>query len=295
VRRARLFVLALLAAATVARAEGGEQEEAEKESFYTQATRAVIRLAHYEERRAEGQATATQRVVPDGTGFFVKAPGGLFVVTARHVVESPYDLHARVPTRTPAGTIVVRELRFPRTRRRLHRDLGITTTWPVDVAAIKVAVDGIVHFTHCTDDCGRDEHDHLEDVQAEPPDAIMVFAFPADIGLELKESRPMGRQGILALLADDEFIKITQQLPDGSIVSKYAARGAFLMDVKVFGGNSGSPIIVGAEHLSRNKLHLLGLVIGTNDTQSFAIGLPVARIREVLDLAKDDATVIPAE
>jgi len=68
----------------------------EKEDFYSQINRAVIRLEHFETVQKEGSPNVIMQNKPDGTAFFVQSEGSLFVVSARHVVEQSYDLHARV-------------------------------------------------------------------------------------------------------------------------------------------------------------------------------------------------------
>jgi hypothetical protein len=73
--------------------------ESEQESFYSQAPRVVIRLEHYANIQYEGTTESEKVNIPDGTGFFVHSAHSLFIVTARHVAEKKYDLHARVVVR----------------------------------------------------------------------------------------------------------------------------------------------------------------------------------------------------
>ena len=73
--------------------------ENEEESFYSQLSHAIIRLEHIEHVQQEGSNRVIPRNISDGTGFFVATEKALFIVSARHVVEKPHDLHARVQCR----------------------------------------------------------------------------------------------------------------------------------------------------------------------------------------------------
>ena len=66
---------------------------------------------------------------------------------------------------------------------------------------------------------------------------------------------------------------------------KYAEERCFIIDAEIFPGNSGSPIM-NQTTLSDRKLQLLGLISASNIKMDFAIVEPVSRIREVIDLAK---------
>ena len=72
-----------------------EEAKGEKEDFYSQITRAIIRLEHTQKTQYEGSEDAKITDVANGTAFFVAREKELFVVSARHVVEKEYDLHAR--------------------------------------------------------------------------------------------------------------------------------------------------------------------------------------------------------
>jgi len=64
-----------------------EEPEREKEDFYSQINRAVIRLEHTQKIKHEGSEDIEVKNIPGGTAFFVASGKELFVVSARHVVE----------------------------------------------------------------------------------------------------------------------------------------------------------------------------------------------------------------
>ena len=252
----------------------------QQESFYAQSARCVIRLEHKEEVKKEGQTNPTTQRVWDGTGFFVQTAEALYVVTASHVAKKDYDLHARVPVLLPVtGKVQVMELRLPRERWVHHPQVGSASTRGVDVAVMRIPqlpIGQLVVLQYCPQNCPEKAFNQL-DKDPEPPLQVMVFGFPLDIGLQLKEPRPMGRQGIVALRADEEFIQVE---------GKFAERRAFLVDAKIFPGNSGSPIVA-IPPLS-DRVHLVGLVIAANPNLDFAVAEPVSRIRETVDRAKNE-------
>ncbi len=214
-----------------------------KENFYTQAERMVIHLE---------RAGPSGGYVPVGTGFFVRnEKNDLFVVTARHVAGIGADLRARVPTSLVLdGKTDVVELRLPSAAWVYHQNNGGDKTLAVDVAVMKipgVKDRGITALRYCPTDCPKDEYNQLADDPL-PPDQIIIFGFPEDLGFTLKEQRPMARLGVVSLTADEEFILIDQ--PNGT--QKLLPKGAYLIDARMFPGNSGGPVVV------YNPLSLLG-------------------------------------
>jgi S1-C subfamily serine protease len=207
-----------------------------KENLYKQAERLVI---HLEASSPKGE------YVPAGTGFFVRdEQNEVFVVTARHVATFGLDLRARVPTLLTAnGKTDIVELRLPSSKWVYHDENPVDAqTMPVDVAVMKIAFvkdRQIVSFRYCPKNCPKDEYNQLA-ADPLPPDQVIVFGFPVDLGFTLKEQRPMTRLGVVALTSDDQFISIDQ--PDGS--HKLLSKGAYLVDARMFPGNSGGPVIV---------------------------------------------------
>ncbi len=187
-----------------------------QESFYTQAIRGVVRLEHHEDIKLEGQDSVVRTIRPDGTGFFIHTSDSLFIVTAAHVARQNYDLHARVPVKQESGDkIEVWELRLPRSEWVFHPMKGDVKTHPVDVATMKIPSIkdwGTIAFRYCVKTCPEGQYNQLERDDIEPPDQVIVFGFPLDVGLILKEPRPMGRQGIVALRTNEEFIEIEKNI-----------------------------------------------------------------------------------
>jgi len=81
------------------------------------------------------------------------------------------------------------------------------------------------------------------------------------------------------MISDKKFIKIG---------NKFFPERVCLIDIEAFPGNSGSPVINQPSIIDR-KIELLGLLIATNVRMDFAIVEPVSRIRETLELAKEQS------
>lgn len=257
-------------------------EEKEKEPLYSQLNRAIVRLEHFELIQREGSTKPISRNVPDGTAFFVVSGKELYVVTARHVVEKPYDLHARVQSKNrKTGELEVILLKLPRGEWVYHDNSGDEDTRFVDVAAMKIhwIRDRSVKYFRYEPE-GSKDHDKnqlpLED--PEPPRPILVFGFPADVGFKLLEQKPLGRLGVVSMKTGKEFLKLNGK--------KFAEERCSLIDARMFRGNSGSPVM-NQPGLTDSKPKLLGLVIATNTSLDFGVIEPVSRIREVLDLTRD--------
>lgn len=253
--------------------------EEPKESFYSQLSRAVIRLEHFEAVKQEGSATTIIKNLPDGTAFFVIADKQLFIVSARHVVEQPYDLHARVQVKNnKTGERKVLLLKLPKDKWLFHSTGADKETNYVDVAVMKILSMrdwGIVGFAYESKESPDNNKNQLPFVDPEPPSAILVFGFPSSVGFELMEQNPLGRLGIVSMKAGKKFIKLES--------GKYAEERSCLIDVRIFGGNSGSPVMT----IGDSEPKLLGLVTATNYSLDFAIMEPTSRIREAIDQAKD--------
>jgi hypothetical protein len=111
----------------------------------------------------------------------------------------------------------------------------------------------------------------------EPPQPVLVFGFPSEIGFELTEQRPLGRFGIVSMVAGNKFLKME---------GKYVEERACLIDIDAFPGNSGSPVINQFNLITDPKIKLLGVLIGTNLRRHYSMIEPVSRIRETLEVAK---------
>jgi len=260
-----------------------EEQAKDKEPFYLQLSRAIIRLEHYVDLKFEGSNQIKEKNYPDGTAFFVK--GGtklgrkLFVVTARHVTEKHYNLHARVQCMNKkTGKMEVVLLKLPRDRWIYHPAKVDKDTHYVDVAAMRITMlrdYGLVVFGYWPES-EESEENQLPYKDPDPPQAILTFGFPGDIGFELSEQRPFGRLGIVAMRTGKKFLKFK---------GKFVDERAYIADVEAFPGNSGSPVINQISPFDR-QIKLLGLLIASNIPMDFAIIEPVSRIRETLEEAK---------
>lgn len=256
----------------------------ETEDLYLQLNRAVIRLEHIEAIQKEGSPNVITQNKPDGTAFFVQSEGSLFVVSARHVVEQSYDLHARVEClNVKSGKKEVIILKLPRGRWIFHTINGDKDTHYVDVAAMRIRwikERTIKHFTYELSDSENKDRNQLPTEDPSPPRKILVFGFPLDIGFQLLEQRPFGRAGIISMRTGKKFLKIKI-----GKANKFAEERCFVIDAEAFPGNSGSPVLTQTS-LTDPKLQLLGLLSASNQSMDFGVVEPVSRIREVLDQAK---------
>jgi hypothetical protein len=187
-----------------------EQTE-EKEDFYSQLCRGIIRLEHNEEIKEKSSNKITNITRPNGTAFFVRSGDDLFVVTARHVVEKEYDLHARVQCKNRiTGDNEVILLKLKRDKWVFHpEDESIDTNY-VDVAVMKIEWipdRGIKHFRYELPNTEEANQNQLLFEDPLPPDSILVFGFPLDIGFKLSEQKPLCRLGIVSMVTGKKFLK----------------------------------------------------------------------------------------
>jgi hypothetical protein len=262
------------------------QAQEKQESFYAQVTRSVVRLVHYDatiQTHGRDNVPLTNiRRQSDGTGFFIHTPNSLFIVTAAHSLAGrDYDLLALVPLK-PEGEqqAKVWELRLPRSEWVFHPSKATERTHAVDVAAMKIPSHknlGAIVFKYCLGDCPKEQHNQLANDDIEPPAQVVIFGYPQDTAITLREPRPVGQNGIVALKTNEEFLII-----DG----KYIESRAFLIEANIDKGSSGSPVI---KTPIVGQLSLAGVLSARIPGQPYAVVTPVSCIREVLDLTKDKA------
>jgi hypothetical protein len=250
--------------------------EERKEPFYSQIGRTVIRLEHVSETFTEGNTKAISENNPDGTGFFVWSGDRLFLVTARHVVDTNHDTHARVKVfNEVTKTSEILLLNLPRGNWIFHPDNGDEKTNPVDLAVMKLTVpvkEGFAgNVRGFVFDPTNAASNQLPPEDALPPEQVVTFGFPGDVGFQLLEQRPMARLGIISMHTGEKFITVEQ---------RFANERCDILDIKAFPGNSGSPVMGATE-----GTHLLGVVIASNNSD-IAIMEPVSRIRELLEIAR---------
>lgn len=281
-KKIAFFILLLLFIIEISFICSAKAQTEKKEDFYSQLCRGIIRLEHNEEIKEKSSNKITNITRPDGTAFFVRSGDDLFVVTARHVVEKEYDLHARVQCKNRiTGDNEVILLKLKRDKWVFHpEDESIDTNY-VDVAVMKISwiTDrGIKMFRYELPNTEEANKNQLPFEDPLPPDSILIFGFPLDIGFKLSEQKPLGRLGIVSMVTGNKFLKIN---------NKFAEEKVMIIDAKMFSGNSGSPVI-NQPSLLQLEIKLLGLVIATNENLDFGIIEPVSRIRETIEIAKKE-------
>jgi hypothetical protein len=245
-------------------------------TYFSQISNGVVRLDAIIKQTTKDNGEIERTFSSDGTGFFIHYEKDLYIVTARHIAEGGYDLAARVICQNKkVNKSEVLLLVLPKNRWIFHPNQGDEDTGYVDVAVMKIPIlsDYSIGCFKCksTDlNSLKDNQLSLEDPQ--PPNDILVFGFPLDLGFKLLEQRPFARKGIVALVASDKFLKLD---------NKFVEEKTRIIDCKIFKGNSGSPVV------STSKMELQGLIIGIIGKMDFAMIEPVSRIKETLQIAKD--------
>jgi len=258
-----------------------EQTE-EKEDLYLQLSRAVIRLEHSEKILKEGSNELINTNVSNGTAFFIGNTEDLFIVTARHVVEKDYDLYARVQCKNRiTGETEIILLKLKKDKWVFHPKDELIDTNYVDVAVMKIGwiIDRDVKmFRYELPNTELANQNQLPFEDPLPPESILIFGFPLDIGFKLSEQKPLCRLGIVSMVTGKKFLKTEN--------GKFADEKTILIDSNMFPGNSGSPVIKQLLPFA-SEIKLLGLVIATNERMNYAVIEPVSRIRETIEIAKE--------
>lgn len=250
------------------------QEDAEKVGIYDVMLSATCRLEYVEKTFLEGsnekgQPLIETRIVPWGTGFFVAVGNETYILTARHVAEVDQDLRSRITTiNRETGEAVSLLLKLPRKNWVFHDAEGDKNTRYVDVAAMKIPQKWQDYLRVMGSSWFYDD-----DIKA--PSEILVFGFPEDVGFELKSQRPISRVGVISMCSDELFISDRE--------GKYWPPKACIIDTKMLGGNSGSPVL---NKPISGTYKLLGLVSGGNLRMDYGIMEPISRIKEVLEKTK---------
>jgi hypothetical protein len=172
---------------------------------------------------------------------------------------------------------------MPRSRWVYHPKKVDEDSRDIDVAIMKltnIKDREVVTFRYEGQESVDKKDNQLPFQDPEPPQPILLFGFPGDIGFELTEQRPMGRSGIISMVTGKKYLKID---------NKYVDEKAYLIDVSAYPGNSGSPVINQFIPLIDPNIKLLGLLSAGNQNMKYAIIMPVSRIRETIEVAKDQS------
>jgi len=252
---------------------------------YERFSRAIIKLKHNERIHLKGSDKIKVNVIPDGTAFLLYSRNDLFVVSARHVVEKGYDLHANVQAKD-SKTGVTKDflLKLPRHSWVYHPDHGNEDTHYVDVAVMKInLLPGHELFSFQYSPQWENTVDFSSREQRTPI-PVLICGFSGNTGFRLSEARPLSRLGIMPAFNDNsKSFKISN--------GKFVESKAFLIDAEISEGNSGSPVFQpDPPLLFRNDMRIIGLVIGTDKSMGLAIVEPASRIGETLDLARKRST-----
>jgi len=242
-------------------------QTAEEEPYYSQLTRAVVRLEQHVSTCVPGLEWSREDNVTVGSAFFVqdsfKAESRFFIVTARHVVENALgSLFARVQKSATSKDYAV--LILPKSLWTFHPTATPQGHFPVDVAVMQITLQPFIKaFLNCPSsgkdgECGRDDKTNKpnENQLVGSPsvlERVIFLGFPG--GEVVKDDlEPFARGGLVAY---------TTTSPDYlSIENRPYARGAaYLIDATTLSGNSGGPVLREPLPL-KGGVYVWGLVTG---------------------------------
>ncbi len=277
-RQHRAVILIFWLAALVCLTLFGCKFQPAGDPFYQHLARTVVRL-----ELVLGDSSTDRK--SGGTGFFVIYQDALYLVTARHVVDFGKPMNARIPAqRQDAPQLDVIELHLPQKAWVAHpseptelADIGQSSAPPPTVRPVDVAVARVPWPpTHQLAPIRT-----LVATDPEPPEQVLVFGYPHNLGFHLIEQRPLGREGMVAMVAKAPYIwyQSNRKYSSGS----YADGRVLALDVRIFSGNSGSPVLPAAG--VDKELVLLGLIAGGDKQLDIAVAEPASRIRETLEFA----------
>ncbi len=288
-----LVALTICLAGCVA-ALGSEESTSDKEpkeAFYSQLTRAIVRLEEHRSLCTPGMDWAREVDASVGSAFFVidylEGEYVHFIVTARHVVEKHADLFARVRMGPESNQTAV--LVLPRNLWAFHPTAPAGDEKPIDVAVMRIETTQFLKgFRNCPsegkdDACGKSTRtgepyqDQLADESPGVMERAIFFGFPGGDAAS-GATEPFVRAGVVAYDAPNP--KLRRIVPPESV---------FYIDAPSFPGNSGGPVL--RERLPlRDGVHLWGLVTGGSSVgRDYAIITRPEVISETLAYARETA------
>ncbi len=273
----------------------GDESEKEEESYYSQLTRAVVRLEEHQSLCTPGREWSLEWNAPVGSAFFVRdsfeGESRFFIVTARHVVEERADLFARVQMGPETQRQAV--LALPRSLWVFHPVPAPPGSLPIDVAVMQVTSQPFIKaFLNCPtggkdSECGRNEKENkpLKNALVESPSVMeraIFFGFPGgDVAKQSAE--PFARSGVVAYTAPNPELKISNK--------PVAHDSVYYVDAPAFAGNSGGPVLR-EQFFLRRGVQLWGLVTGgSRFGKDYAIVTRPEKIAETLAHARKTAKV----
>lgn len=246
------------------------------QTVYGSLLQAVVRL---ETRREFDPQTSVSS--PLGSGFVVERSGELFLVTARHVVETTPE--SRVRDSVSGAELVIPRSAWvfhPAASERLQRDSG---EW-ISVDAVDVAVARlpgskdlrVQPLLYCRPGSCNGRRNQLALRDPEPLEPVLAVGYPSYLTFELRQQRPLLRFGAVAMAASEPYLKDL----GGRTYMEARVRA---LDLRSFPGDSGGPVFQGSS-LGEGLL-LVGMILGGDTELGFTIAEPVSRVIEALELA----------
>lgn len=246
------------------------------QALYGSLPQAVVRL---ETRREFDAQTFVSS--PLGSGFLVERSGELFLVTARHVVETTAE--SRVRDSVSSAELVIPRPAWvfhPSAAKRQQRGSG---QWinvdPVDVAVARLPWSKdlrVQPLLYCRPGACKGRRNQLALRDPEPLEPVLAVGYPSYLTFELRQQRPLLRFGAVAMAASEPYLKDLGG-------RTYVEARARALDLRTFPGDSGGPVFQGSD-LGEGLL-VVGMILGGDTELGFTIAEPVSRVIETLELA----------
>jgi hypothetical protein len=272
------------------------QPEPEKEEpYYSQLTRAVVKLEQQQSICVPGLKTAIQKTQPIGSAFFVRDSFNgemrFFIVTARHNLNRPGDLFVRV--QTGPGSEEHALLLLPASHWVFHPEPTRRGYLPVDVAVMRIAAQPFIKtFLNCSTDGKNGECGHnyktkepLVNQIVKSPSVLrraIFLGFPGGTETAVDSPEPLARGGVVAYTAHNPKLRIDNR--------PLTSDSVYLLDATSLRGNSGGPVLKEILPLS-STVELWGLVTASNHLGRYTIVTRPERIAETIAHARATAMI----